>query len=100
MIFTTDPIDAETAERIGLVNRVVSADRLMDEATELARRLAGSAPLALGLAKRALTRSLDASLEEALEYEAQLQSIAGRSADHAEGVAAFVEKREAEWRGE
>ena len=42
----------------------------------------------------------DASLEEALEYEAQLQSIAGRSADHAEGVAAFVEKREAEWRGE
>ena len=100
MIFTTDPIDAETAERIGLVNRVVSADRLMDEATELARRLAGSAPLALGLAKRALTRSLDASLEEALEYEAQLQSIAGRSADHAEGVAAFVEKREAKWRGE
>ena len=100
MVFTTDPVDAETAERIGLVNRVVPADRLMDEATDMARRLAKSAPLALALAKRGLNRALDASLEQALEYEAQLQSIAGRSADHAEGVAAFVEKREAKFKGE
>jgi 2-(1,2-epoxy-1,2-dihydrophenyl)acetyl-CoA isomerase len=100
MVFTTDPVDAPTAERIGLVNRVVPADQLMVEATELARRLAQSAPLALGLAKRGLNRALDASLEEALEYEAQLQSIAGRSADHREGVSAFVEKRQPEWRGE
>ncbi|HVM30415.1 MAG TPA: enoyl-CoA hydratase-related protein [Candidatus Limnocylindrales bacterium] len=100
MVFTADPVDAQTAERIGLVNRVVPADRLMEEATQLAGRLAGSAPLALALAKRGLNRALDTSLEEALEYEAQLQSIAGRSADHAEGVAAFVEKRRPEWRGE
>jgi 2-(1,2-epoxy-1,2-dihydrophenyl)acetyl-CoA isomerase len=100
MVFTTDPVDAATAERIGLVNRVVPADRLIDEATDLARRLAGSAPLALALAKRGLNRAIESSLEDALEYEAQLQSIAGRSADHAEGVAAFVDKRQAEWRGE
>lgn len=100
MIFSTDPVDAVTAGRIGLVNRVVPADQLMTEASALATKLAQSAPLALGLAKRALNRALESGLEEALEYEAQLQSIAGRSADHVEGVAAFVEKRPARFTGE
>ncbi|HLB44495.1 MAG TPA: enoyl-CoA hydratase-related protein [Candidatus Limnocylindrales bacterium] len=100
MIFTTDPVDATTAERIGLVNRVVPADKLMDEANALAARLAQAAPIALALAKRALNRALESGLEEALEFEAQLQSIAGRSNDHKEGVAAFVEKRPARFSGE
>ena len=100
MMFTTDPVDAATAERIGLVNKVVPADQLMEETHAFATRLAQAAPLALGLAKRALNRALEAGLEEQLEYEAQLQSIAGRSKDHAEGVAAFVEKRSARFSGE
>src|SRR3954468_8822433 len=100
MSFTTDPVDAATAERLGLVNRVVSADKLVDETNALAARLAQAAPLALGLAKRALNRAMESGLEQQLEYEAQLQSIAGRSKDHVEGVAAFVEKRPAQFTGE
>ena len=100
MIFTTDPVDAATAERIGLVNRVVQADRLAEEAGALAARLAKSAPIALALAKRGLNRALGTDLEQALSFEAELQAIAGRSADYAEGVAAFVEKRLPDFRGE
>jgi 2-(1,2-epoxy-1,2-dihydrophenyl)acetyl-CoA isomerase len=100
MMFTGDPVDAATAERIGLINRAVPAETLMDEVTALAQRLARAAPLALALAKRALNRTYDLNLEQALDYEAQLQSIAGRSADHREGVAAFVEKRPPEFTGE
>jgi 2-(1,2-epoxy-1,2-dihydrophenyl)acetyl-CoA isomerase len=72
----------------------------MDETNALAEKLAKAAPLAMALAKRALNRALDSGLEDSLEFEAQLQSIAGRSNDHKEGVAAFVEKRPANFTGE
>lgn len=88
-----DPIDAAEALRLELVSKVVPADQLMDEARRMAGRLAEGAPLALALTKEALQRSLTIDLEEALEGEAKLQGIAGASADHAEGMAAFREKR-------
>ena len=88
-----DPVDAAEALRLGLVSRVVPGDRLMAEARALADRLAQGAPLALSLTKSALQRSLTIDLDEALEGEAKLQGIAGASADHAEGLAAFREKR-------
>ncbi len=100
MTFLAEPMDAATAERLGLVNRVVPADRLMDEARSMAERLAKAAPLALALTKRALNRSLGADLASQLDYEAQLQAVAGASADHAEGIAAFVAKRPPEFKGE
>ena len=100
MIFTADPLSAADAERIGLVNRVVPAESLMDDARALAARLALAAPLALALAKRGLDRAMESDLASALEYEAQLQGIAGRSSDHREGVTAFVEKRPPRFTGE
>ena len=88
-----DAVDAAEALRLGLVSRVVPGDQLMPEARALADRLAEGAPLALALTKTALDRALTIDLDEALEGEAKLQGIAGASADHAEGLAAFREKR-------
>ena len=93
-------VTAEEALRIGLVNRVVSADELAEAAAELARKLASSAGVALGLTKRGLNRSLESGLDEMLEQEALLQEVAGRTADFREGVTAFKDKRPAQFAGE
>jgi len=88
-----DAVDAAEALRLGLVSRVVPAERLMDEARALAAKIANGPPLAFALTKGALQRAMTIDLDEALEGEAKLQGIAGASADHAEGLAAFREKR-------
>jgi 2-(1,2-epoxy-1,2-dihydrophenyl)acetyl-CoA isomerase len=99
LIMTTEPLSAEGALEVGLVSRVVPAERLADETRAIAERLATGAPRALALAKRALARTWTVDLAEALDYEAHLQEIAGRTSDHAEGVAAFLEKRPARFTG-
>ncbi len=88
-----EPLVAAAAERIGLVARVVPADQLAAEAHAVAAGLAAGAPRALALTKRALGKAWDASLDEQLETEATLQGEAGATADHAEGLAAFLERR-------
>src|SRR5439155_12338809 len=100
LMFTGDPLPADEAARLGLVSRVVPGESMMDEARALARRLATSAPLAMAMTKRALARAQEVGLEDALAYEASLQGIAGRSADHREGVMAFMDKRTPRFTGE
>jgi 2-(1,2-epoxy-1,2-dihydrophenyl)acetyl-CoA isomerase len=95
-----EALSAADAERLGLVARVVPADALADEARSMALRLAGLAPRAVALTKRALQRSWSVDLDEALEDEAYRQGIAGASADHAEGLAAFLDKRPPRFSGE
>ena len=99
LCYTADPVDAQEALRLGLVNRVVPHDELNAATGALAARLAAGPTKAYGLMKRALTYGLHAPLDAALEYEAHLQEIAGRSADHGEGVAAFLEKRPPSFHG-
>jgi 2-(1,2-epoxy-1,2-dihydrophenyl)acetyl-CoA isomerase len=93
MALAGDAIDAATAERIGLVSRVVAAESLMDEARALAGRIVEGAPRAIALTKHALERSWSTDLDGALDLEARLQGEAGATDDHAEGLAAFREKR-------
>lgn len=99
MMFFADPVDAATAERVGLVNRVVPHDDLMRLAMDWAARLAQGPTRAYGLIKRGVQRAGAVDLREALEYEAYLQEIAGGTEDHREGVAAFLEKRPPAYRG-
>jgi 2-(1,2-epoxy-1,2-dihydrophenyl)acetyl-CoA isomerase len=91
--YTNDVVDANTALSLGLVNKVVPADQLMSTTMELARRLAQAPTCGLGLTKRAMNHALNVDLAAALDYEAYLQDIAGSTADHHEGVQAFLEKR-------
>ncbi len=89
----SDRVDAQTAERYGLVSRVVADDRLAEEALTLARTLADLPTVGLGLTKQAFQQASRMSLEETLDLEAELQDLAGATDDHLEGVLAFLEKR-------
>ena len=96
----TEPLSAVDAERFGLVARVVPVADVVAEAQAIATRLAGLAPRALALTKHALDRAWSRDLSTALDDEAYLQGLAGATADHAEGIAAFVGKRPPRFTGE
>ena len=99
VIFSGEPLTARAAADAGLVAAVVPLAELPDAANELARRLARGPTVALGYAKRLINQAEEATLADSLRGEADLQELAGRTEDHAEGVAAFAEKREPEFHG-
>ena len=90
---------AEEAERAGLVSRIVPAAELLAEAVKLAATIASMSPLAVLAAKDAVNRAFESTLAEGLRYERRLFHAAFATADQKEGMAAFVQKRPAEFRG-
>jgi 2-(1,2-epoxy-1,2-dihydrophenyl)acetyl-CoA isomerase len=93
MALLGDAVSAADALRIGLVSRVVPAGALAAEAAAMAGRIAGQAPGATTATKRLLAGAFDRDLDAALDAEAEAQATAGANRDHAEGLAAFLEKR-------
>ena len=98
MILTGDPVSAERAERIGLVNAVVPADELLTEARRIAGRIAQRGPVAVTLSARAVLAA-DLKLEQGLFVEAELFGRSFATDDVKEGVAAFLEKRRPDFKG-
>ena len=99
LAMTAEPLPAETAAAWGMIWKVADDDKLMDEAQALARQLAAGPTFGLGLIKQAIQAAAVNSLDQQLDLERDLQRKAGQSADYAEGVAAFLDKRRAEFKG-
>ncbi len=100
MAFSNEPLSAQHALEVGLVNRVFPAPELRASASEFARSLASGPTAAFGLIKRAFNRAMLPHLTPILDHEAALQAIAAHTRDHQEGVQAFFEKRTPIFRGD
>src|SRR6266566_6395343 len=93
MFFTGKPLQASDAHRLGVINRVVPAERLEAEVRDLAAQLVAQPRQAMAAAKRAVTHALESSFEEALEFESYLQEAQASSPEFVEGVQAFLARR-------
>lgn len=98
MLMTGDFIDADRAEKIGLVNKVVPGDKLVDEAFDLAKKLASKSPIALQMGKKAFYTMSDMEFEKAMEYSNEMFAELCMTEDAIEGINAFREKREPVWK--
>jgi enoyl-CoA hydratase len=99
ILLTGDMISAQEAHRIGLVNEILPADKLIARAEEIAAKIIANAPLAIQYTMEAVNQGLNMSLPEGLFLEATLFSLACASEDKTEGTTAFLEKRPAKFQG-
>lgn len=97
--YTGDAIDGQEAYRLGLCAKVVPHEQLMDTTMELATRLAQGPTYSMALIKRLVEKGLQQTLEEHLVDAARAQSLARKTEDHREGVQAFLEKRQPQFKG-
>jgi enoyl-CoA hydratase len=99
MILTGRSISAEEAFRIGLVNKIVPVESLMDEAKKIAREIASKPPISVRAAKEAIVRAQDTTLEVGLEFERRAFYLLFATEDGKEGMKAFLEKRKPVFKG-
>lgn len=99
LALTGEPVDAATAERIGLVGKVVPQAQVLPAAHELAAKIAAQAPEAVAMIKRAVTVAADMPLEGAIDYCQAAGLLLGGTQDSREGMEAFLQKRAPRWQG-
>ena len=100
MIWSGRMVSAEECFELGIVSKLSDPEKLMDEVTAMAEGFADGPPVAIRLAKRAMYRNVDSSLEEALEFETFAQNVCAATKDANEGISAFVERRDPKFKGE
>jgi enoyl-CoA hydratase len=99
MILSGDPIDAETAERWGLINRVVSQTELMEACEKIAKTIALKAPIAIKYCLEGVNSGMNLTLEEGQVLESSLFGLVFATEDYKEGTSAFLEKRKPDFKG-
>ena len=92
-------IDADTAKQYGLVSKILPQEGLMEGGKEMIRRVTKNGPLAVRMALEAVYRAQDTSLSDALTFESSLFGLLASTEDLREGMGAFLEKREADFKG-
>jgi enoyl-CoA hydratase len=99
MVLTGRPIPADEALRWGLINKVVPVEYYLMEAKALAKEIASRPPVAVQLAKESVLKAFDSTIEQGLEFERKSFYLLFASDDQKEGMTAFSEKRNPEWKG-
>ncbi len=99
LIFTGDMVDAAEALRLGLANKVVAPEELLEAARNLAQKIAAKGPVAIRFGKEAINKGFDMDLDKGSAYEAELFALCFAGEDQKEGMLAFLEKRPANFKG-
>ena len=99
MQYSGEPVDGNEAYRLGLANKVVPDDKLMEVTLEMATKLAKGPVYAMGIVKQLIHQAYQQDLSEHLPLASRGQDLTRKTYDHKEGVAAFLEKRKPEFRG-